>query len=44
LAERVAKYELPIVIEKVEQFPTTQNGKIRKLELRKRAEERGITL
>lgn len=42
LAERVAKYELPTVIEKVDKLPVTQNGKVRKLELRRRAEERGI--
>jgi len=41
LANRVAKYELPVVIETTNKLPVTQNGKVRKLELRKRAEERG---
>lgn len=42
LATKVAKFELPVAIEKIEKLPVTQNGKVRKLELRKWAEERGI--
>ena len=42
LATKVAKFELPIAIEKIENLPVTQNGKVRKLDLRKWAEERGI--
>lgn len=42
LATKVAKFELPVAIEKIEKLPVTQNGKVRKMELRKWAEERGI--
>lgn len=39
LATKVAKFELPVAIEKIEMLPVTQNGKVRKLQLRKWAEE-----
>lgn len=39
LTERIAKYKLPVFIESVKELPVTQNGKVRKLELRKWAEE-----
>ena len=42
LTTKVAKFELPVSIEKIERLPVTQNGKGKKLELRKWAEERGI--
>ena len=42
LAAKVAKFEVPVAIEKIERLPVTQNGKVRKQELRKWAEERGI--
>lgn len=42
LTTKVAKFELPVSIEKIERLPVTQNGKVKKLELRKWAEERGI--
>lgn len=42
LTEKVAKFELPVSIEIIDKLPVTQNGKVRKLELRKWAEERGI--
>lgn len=40
LKKRVATYELPVFIEAMTEFPVTQNGKVRKAELRRRAEER----
>ena len=42
LATKIAKFELPVAIEKIEKLPVTQNGKVRKLQLRKWAEERRI--
>ena len=39
LTERIAKYKLPVFIESVKELPVTQNGKVRKLELRKWVEE-----
>lgn len=39
LAKRVAKYELPVFIKQVNELPVTQNGKVRKSELSKWAEE-----
>lgn len=41
LAARVAKFKLPVSIDKIEKLPVTQNGKVRKQELRKWAEGRG---
>lgn len=39
LATKVAKFELPVAIEEIENLPVTQNGKVRKLQLRKWAEK-----
>lgn len=44
LKERVAKFKLPTRIEVMRELPVTQNGKIRKSELRKLAEERSIKI
>lgn len=40
MKEHLAKFEVPVFVEKVEEFPVTHNGKVRKAELRRRAEER----
>lgn len=40
LKSRLAKYKRPVNIEIVEEFPVTQNGKVRKAKLREMAEER----
>lgn len=39
LNERIAKFKLPVLIESVKELPVTQNGKVRKAELRRHAEE-----
>ncbi len=41
LRTRIATYEMPDLIEIVSEFPVTQNGKVRKAELRRRTEEGG---
>ena len=41
LMERIAKYEVPVLYRIVREFPVTQNGKVRKQELRKQTEEGG---
>ena len=40
VSAQVAKYEVPVFFELVQEFPVTQNGKVRKAELRRLAEER----
>lgn len=40
LKERIATFECPVYIELMTEFPVTQNGKVRKAELRRRTEER----
>ena len=40
LKNHLAKYEIPVDFEMLTAFPVTQNGKVRKAELRKLAEER----
>ncbi|MBE5868771.1 MAG: acyl--CoA ligase [Lachnospiraceae bacterium] len=42
LVPRVATYKRPVFLEQMEELPVTQNGKVRKLQLRKWAEERRI--
>ena len=41
LTERIAKYKVPVLIRIVESFPVTQNGKVRKAELRRLTEQGG---
>ena len=41
LKKKIATYEVPVLIKKVKAFPVTQNGKVRKLELRRITEEGG---
>ena len=41
LMERIAKYEVPVLYRIVREFPVTQNGKVRKQELRRQTEEGG---
>ena len=41
LKKKMATYEVPVMIKKVKAFPVTQNGKVRKLELRRMTEEGG---
>lgn len=40
LKEHLAKFEIPVWIDFVDALPVTQNGKVRKAELRRRTEER----
>ena len=41
LKKKMATYEVPVLIKKMTAFPVTQNGKVRKLELRRITEEGG---
>ena len=42
LKKKMATYEVPVMVKKVKAFPVTQNGKVRKLELRRLTEEGGL--
>ena len=42
LKKKMATYEVPVLIKKMTAFPVTQNGKVRKLELRRITEEGGL--
>ena len=41
LTKRIAKYEVPVLYRILREFPVTQNGKVRKQELRRQTEEGG---